>query len=83
MTVEHLDLDGGNVLVPITKSGKFRVAPLTPEAVKYIRGLPPPWRSVHRPLVDRPAGTVEARRPPSDDGAPGEAAGLAAARSAT
>jgi integrase len=37
MTVEDLDLDGGCVLVPITKSKKFRTAPLSPEAVKAIR----------------------------------------------
>jgi integrase len=37
MRVEHLDLDGGNVLVPTSKSGKFRVAPLSPEACKLLR----------------------------------------------
>jgi integrase/recombinase XerD len=37
MRVEHLDLDGGNVLVPISKTGKFRVAPLSPEAIKALR----------------------------------------------
>jgi len=37
MRVEHLDLDGGNVLVPISKTGKFRVAPLSPEACKLLR----------------------------------------------
>jgi integrase len=37
MRVEHLDLDGRNVLVPITKTGKFRVAPLSPEACKLLR----------------------------------------------
>jgi integrase/recombinase XerD len=37
MRVEHLDLDGGNVLLPISKTGKFRVAPLSPEATKALR----------------------------------------------
>jgi integrase/recombinase XerC len=34
MRVEHLDLDGGNCLVPISKTGRFRVAPLSPDACK-------------------------------------------------
>jgi integrase len=37
MRVEHVDLDGGNVLVPFSKMGKFRVAPLSPEACKLLR----------------------------------------------
>jgi integrase/recombinase XerD len=36
MRVEHLDLEGGNVLVPISKSGRFRVAPLSPAATKAV-----------------------------------------------
>ncbi len=37
MRVEHLDLDGAHVLVPITKTKRHRVAPLSPEAVKLVR----------------------------------------------
>src|SRR6516164_9383133 len=37
MTVEHLARDGAHVLVPISKTGKFRIAPLSPEAMKHLR----------------------------------------------
>jgi integrase/recombinase XerD len=37
MRVEHVDLDGGNVLVPVSKTKRHRVAPLSPEAVKLLR----------------------------------------------
>ena len=37
MTVEHLDRDAAHVLVPISKTGKFRIAPLSPEACKFLR----------------------------------------------
>jgi integrase/recombinase XerD len=35
--IEHLDLDNGAVVVPITKTGNFRTAPLSPEACKFLR----------------------------------------------
>jgi integrase len=37
MRVEHLDLDTGCAIVPITKTGRFRTVPLSPEAVRLLR----------------------------------------------
>jgi integrase len=34
--VEHLDLEGGNCLVPITKTGGFRVGPLSLEGMRAL-----------------------------------------------
>lgn len=61
MRVEHLDLDGHHVLVPVTKTKRHRVAPLSPEACKlirvYLRKHPqigdtgPLWLGVRGPLT--------------------------------
>jgi integrase len=37
MRIEDLDLDNGAVVVPITKTGAFRTAPLSPECCKLLR----------------------------------------------
>jgi integrase len=37
--IEHLDLSGGFVVVPVTKTGRPRIVPLSPPAIKALRRL--------------------------------------------
>lgn len=60
MEVEHVDLDAGHVLVPITKSKRHRVAPLSPQATKLLRvylrrhpGQGPLWLGERGPLTSQ------------------------------
>jgi integrase len=39
MQIEHLDLSGGFVVVPVTKAGRPRIVPLSPPAIKAVRRL--------------------------------------------
>ena len=64
MRVEHLDLDGGNVMVPISKNGTFRVAPLSPEAWEVLRRA---YRRRHPQIGDTGPLWLGARGPLGSD----------------
>ena len=68
MRVEDLDLTRVRVLVPVTKTKRHRVAPLSPEAVKlltrYLRDHSdsgPLWIGKQGPLSGHPAGSAGRR----------------------
>jgi integrase len=67
MRVEHIDLDGGNVLVPISKTGKFPGRSAVARSVQVVARVPPqaPTDRSLRTVVDRPAWSHQRRRHPT------------------